>query len=513
MLGDLSQDLIGTDPKYPKIVNHGWLDVNPATYDNYPSDNNSVRIQPKLSQLWNHEPQPMCVIPNATVQPLGVMSSVQVQKDTEKAVQSLVREAKKAIMSGLKGKALADHIRSRFQAKYVEAAKPALEKLSSEIGLLGNVYIDASAFSTYEEAAKFLSQHRNRLSQDILFDAENMNPSVVARLASEFRKKIVTSMDYDENTLNKYKAHLVASGKIPADFEVSSKDTLRSAFLYETPKADALEPKEEQKLSADDMTHGLDALAMAHAESDASADEGILLKKIMPVLALAQESYSKGKDSDGVKEILRKKFSTDDIKASADILVHIAKTNGLSVENIKVLELTPAIEAELTKLAKKYPIKSGEWNNVEKRERQIGVPGYFYAMTGKTQTTMGKAIEKSVEAMRKGLKPETVRVMLLQARLSKEDANRVMSEAMNQFNLTPAGMIANKAIKSKKVQLVADPAPKATLPDPSTIMPQMKEMHSFFQRADQSVDVGSRKKFDVVEIGETFNREGLDSVL
>ena len=50
MLGNLSQDLIGTDPTYPKIVNLAWLKPDPTTYDNYPSDNNSVRIQPKLSE-------------------------------------------------------------------------------------------------------------------------------------------------------------------------------------------------------------------------------------------------------------------------------------------------------------------------------------------------------------------------------------------------------------------------------------------------------------------------------
>lgn len=513
MLGNLSSDLIGTDPKYPKIVNHGWLDVDPATYDNFPSDNNPVRIQPKLSQLWNHEPQPVAIIPNSTVQPLGVRSAQQDEKQAQETVQSIVREAKKAIMAGKKGRELADHIRSRFAQRDVEMAGEELKKLSSEVGLLGNVYIDASAFSTYEEASKFLSQHKSRLSRDILFDADRMNSGVVARLASEYRKNIVTAMEYDEKTLKTYKDHLVASGRIPADFEVDSKEALRSAFLYEAPEkaVEASEP-EEHRLNEDEMEHGLNALATAHTENEDIFRDGMLLKRILPVLATAQESYSHGKDAGGVKEILRKKFSTDDIKAAAPMLAHIASMNGLTAEGVEALEdVSETMSIALTKLAKDFPVKVSEWADQPKQRQAAGVPGYLYAPVGSTASN--KAVAKAVEAMKKGMNQETVKAKLVEAKLSSEQADLVLAEAMVQFNASPAGAVANRASAPVKAKLVEDPAPKQTLPDPETILPQMKEMMSFYQGADQSIDVGSPQKSELLEIGETFNREGLDSAL
>ena len=66
MLGDLSNDLIGTNPVYPKIVNHDWL--SPQNYDNYPSDNNPVRVIPKLSEMWNHEGSGIRLVPNTSTQ-------------------------------------------------------------------------------------------------------------------------------------------------------------------------------------------------------------------------------------------------------------------------------------------------------------------------------------------------------------------------------------------------------------------------------------------------------------
>ena len=513
MLGNLSPDLIGTDPKYPAIVNHGWLDVNPANYDNYPSDNNPVRIQPKLSQLWNHEPQPVAIIPNSTVQPLGLRSADQTEKQAQDAVRSVVREAKKVIMAGMRGRSLADHIRARFSTKDVEMAGEELKKLSSEIGLLGNVYIDASAFSTYDEAAKFLSQHKNRLSRNILFDADNMNASVVARLASEFRKNVVISMEYDEKTLKGYKDYLTASGRIPEDFEVDSKEALRSAFLYEAPDSpvEASEP-EEHHLNGEEMEQGLNTLAVAHSENEDIFQDGLLLKRIFPVLGTAQESYSKGKDAEGVKEILRKRFSSDDIKAAAPMLTHIASMGGLSVEGVKSLKnISEAMSVAFLKLAKDFPVKVDEWEGQGRQKKAVGTPGYLYAPIG--GKSANKAVEKAVEAMKRGMNQETLKAKLIEAKLSKEEVGQVMVEAMAEFNASPAGSVANRARPPVKAKLVEDPAPKQTLPDPDTIMPQMKEMISFYQGADLSVDVGAPQKSEVIEIGEIFNREGLDSVL
>ena len=184
---DLNQDIIGTNPSFPKLVNHGWLTVDPKTYDNYPSDGNPVRIGPKLADLWDHENTGINLIPNQTVQQLCGVRAI----DNTEAVAGVVREAKKAMMSGLNGSGLADHIRARFSSQDIAMARDALTQLSEEQGLLGNVYIDASAFSTAKEAEQFLTQHRTRLAQDIVLNEGKLTKSVVSFLANKFRKNVI----------------------------------------------------------------------------------------------------------------------------------------------------------------------------------------------------------------------------------------------------------------------------------------------------------------------------------
>jgi hypothetical protein len=75
--GDLCSDIIGTNPKYAPIVDHNWLNVDLSKYDNYPSDNNPVRVLPKLHDLWNHGnlDSNTNLVPNTQSMPLCVHSS------------------------------------------------------------------------------------------------------------------------------------------------------------------------------------------------------------------------------------------------------------------------------------------------------------------------------------------------------------------------------------------------------------------------------------------------------
>ena len=98
MLGDLPQEILGADPKYPPISNLDYLSVDTKNYDNYPSDNNPVRIQPKLADLWNHNRTDigLSLIPNQVGYPMKSADENPV------VVDDIIRETKKAMMSGLK---------------------------------------------------------------------------------------------------------------------------------------------------------------------------------------------------------------------------------------------------------------------------------------------------------------------------------------------------------------------------------------------------------------------------
>jgi ribosomal protein L10 len=287
---ELTSDIIGTNPKYPKIVNHGALEVDINTYDNYPSDNNPVRVLPKLSEMWAHGNKNIHLVPNVSVQPLGVRNA------EDGASSDVVREAKKAMMSGLKGREVADHLRSRFAAKDIQSAKDDLSKLAGEQGLLGNVYIDASAFKSFREAEQFLNQHRNRLARDIVVNEGSMTPEVVSLLASRFHKNVVSSLDYNRDLFDNYKMHLVDSGKISNDYVIDSKEALRLAFLSEKEQPKEAVKKEIKAVPQEVVNEELGKLAEGRSKEARIARDEMIIGKIRPILEFVQAQFSKGTD-------------------------------------------------------------------------------------------------------------------------------------------------------------------------------------------------------------------------
>jgi hypothetical protein len=514
---DLPQDLIGTNPKYPAIVNHDWLSVNPATYDNFPSDNNPVRVVPKLADLWGHEAQQepgINLIPNMTVQQLGVNDV----KSSEVSA-SVIREAKKAMMAGMSGRDLADHLRARFSAQDIVLAKDGLSKLSEEQGLLGNVYIDASAFASWKEAERFLDQHRTRLAQDIVLNDGKISASVVGELAKRFRKNVLASVTYDAKTLEKYKAHLVASGRIPKDFVVDSKAALRHAFMYAPEKETVVKAKAEKTVDKATMFKNFSEKMEKDATISRLANDDITFRKIQPILKCAREQMVKGKFGADLKEILRKKYATEDLNESARYLSLVISDVNFTPANIDQLVEANAISEyvgnSLKKLAKEYPIKKTSYAEEAEVPRSIGVQGYFYNLSGnKVSDDLDQYREACVTALRKGIELDKIRQKLASVKLSKDQIDRVMLDAMNMFNSTAAGVKANPQEKKAKVKVVADLPERQTLPDPETITAQTEDIISFFEGSGNDIDIDIAPQVtSSLDVGDLFNRSGMDSAL
>ena len=513
--GDLCSDIVGANPVYPPIVDHSWLDVDLAKYDNYPSDNNPVRIIPKLHDLWNHAANQngLNLIPNAQVMPLGVQSS----EEDIKAVDQIVKEAKKAVMAGLKGKELSGHLRARFASKHIAMAQEALKKVAEEIGLLGNVYIDASAFSTYDEAEKFLSQHRTRLARDILMNTVGLHPSVVSSLAVGFHKNVVSSVDYNEDLLNKYRDHLIQSKRIPADTIIASKEDLRNAFLYEIPAVvTEVAPVQEKRLSEEQAKLATEQMWAEKGISDCEARDSILVPKISPIVAFVQENLAKGKRASDIKGMIRSKFAMTDIQDAVEPITVTLSKEGLTEANIDGLvkkgKISLVMGSELKKIGKKFPVKKAQEfeGAVEVAPRPVGIPGYLYPLDGKNNTDKNEGYRSaSVEALKKGFELDQVKAKLLK-KLSAEEADQVLAEAVTELNSIAAGVVANKAVKPAKIA-VEEVAPKQTLPDPSTIPGQLSEIQATFEGSMMDeIDIDGSQNFNAVEIGDLFNRSGLD---
>jgi len=515
--GDLCSDIVGTQPNYPKIVDHSWLNVDLSKYDNYPSDNNPVRIVPKLHDLWNHAANQngLNLIPNAQVMPLGVRSS----EEDLRAVDQIVKEAKKAVMAGLKGKNLSGHLRARFSSKHIAMAQEALKKVAEEIGLLGNVYIDASAFNTYDEAEKFLSQHRTRLARDILMNTEGLHPSVISTLASDFHKNVVASIEYNESLLNKYRDYLVQSKRIPADTIIASKEDLKNAFLYEKPAVIAEStPVQEKRLTEEQAKLATEQMWAEKSISDCEARDSVLIPKISPIVAFVQENLAKGKTAVDIKGMMRSKYAMSDIQDAVEPITVALSKEGLSEAHLDGLvkegKISLVMGSELKKIGKKFPIKKAqEFEGAVETEKPVGIPGYLYPLKGTNSTDKNEGYRSAaVEAMKKGFELEQIKGKLLQ-KLSAEEVDQVLAEAVNQLNALPAGIVANKAEKPKKI-MVEEAEPKQTLPDPSTIPGQLNDINATFEGCMMNeIDIDGSQTFNAVEIGDLFNRSGIDETI
>ena len=517
---DLCADIIGTYPPIPKIVNHDWLTPNPQTYDNYPSDNNPVRIGPKLADLWNHQQTGINLIPNQTVQQLGVMSSS--KGASEETISNVVREAKKAMMMGLTGSDLADHIRARFASNDVLMSKEALVQLAGESGLLGNVYIDASAFTSSKEAEQFMSQHRTRLAQDIVINESKLTPDAVAVLASKFRKNVLAKVSYDQATFDKYRSHLVAAGRIASDFVIDSKETLRQAFAPQAVTEVVAEAQEKKPLDKAEAFKKMLEMKNLKDTSGKEASDDLMFREILPVLEFTRSQVVKGKDGSDLKEMLRKKYATEDIQASAKymgLVVAELHEGTFTPESVDAMvasnELSEFAGVELKKLAKKYPFVKPAYEEEKKAPRSIGMMANLHVMSGNTVVldNLDGYRKAAAEALRKGYDLDTVRAKLA-GKLTAEEADSVILDAVNAFNTTGAGAKANPAEKKVKEKVVEDIPERATLPDPSTIQASSDEILDFFAgEREMIVDVGFDTKYANVDIGGLSDKSGMDEAI
>ena len=507
MAGQLPSDVIGTTPHYAPIVDHTWLDVDLASYDNYPSDNNSVRVLPKLADLWN---PPQTEGPGITLIPNSTMANAVTAKGVPSS--EIIREAKKAMMMGLTGKDLGDHLRARFVPNDLVNAKEDLQKLASEQGLLGNVYIDASAFATPNEFEAFLSRHRNRLAQDIVIAESKMTPEVVQVLASKFRKNVVASVTYTEPLLSKYRQHLIATGKISKDQVVDSKESLRKAFLMQPEPAAIPEPKQEEKLSQDAIQKVLTANAEKAELMNRLAAEEMEFDQVKAIVVFAREQMSKGKTGSDLKEILRGKYIAQDLKKAAKYLALIASDGALKEMDglVKAGRISEKTADSISKIAAKNPVKKPAFEETEKPERTVGIKGFFYALTGKKESSYPEFRAAAVEALRRGKTMEEIRVAL-KTKIGA-DTDTVLAEAMNDFNAGGVGIAANKAVQAPKVKVVEDVPEKVTLPSAEQAKQSSLDFAAMFDGSSNDIPIDPvRKQSSGVDIQEMFNMSGIDT--
>jgi hypothetical protein len=513
MLGDLSPDIIGTDPKYIPIVNQEWLTPDKNTYDNYPSDNNSVRIQPKLGDMWNnHIETGINLVPNS----VSTMPCHSAGMSKEEVKASVIREAKKAMMVGLSGAQLAEHIRSRFAAEDIVQAKDELTKLSEEQGLLGNVYIDATAFVNATEAEQFLNQHRTRLARFIVVGEGAVSKSAAHFLANKFHKNVVTAMEYNEDVFTRYKMHLVEAKKVDHGFVIDSKETLRAAFMAQPMERQSnFVPNRKKEYSEEEVLRSLSADTEKMATEQRLAQEELTFKHSLPIISFVREQMSKGKEVADLKEMLRGKYATEDLQGAAKYLKLVANESVFTAENMDKLaeedKITLKMAKTLKNLIKEFPIHHAEFVEETPTQRTVGVKASLHAM-GEKKALNSELCQSAVDMLRKGKEMDEVREEVL-GKVTAAEANTILAHAIQEFNEAPAGVMANAPVVVPKEKVVPDLPELVTLPSPDTILSKAQEVADFYKGANTDIEIDPTGSADSMDIELSGGSEGLDIIL
>jgi O-acetyl-ADP-ribose deacetylase (regulator of RNase III) len=325
-LGDISK-LMG-DGCHAKIPDLDWASIDIEDKDNIPVPMN-VRIIPQLVESWSYtgKDRAASIIPNQS------STAVKDKKINSEDVKGVVDTAKKEMMSGLVGKDLASKLASAYPASLIRAAKPELQKLAEEQGLLGKVYIDLTPFDSCKEAARVLGNNKIRLAKYVVGEPKRHKCSSHDQgICRELNKKVIASMDYSDAVLSEYSDHLKVAGILDKSASLESKEQLRDALLYSNEKTAAKSDKKKDGLPKRTFEEVRDEFksALSKKASATEVQEDLdRFSEVRPILAFIQNEMLKGHMGGSLKSAIQAKYSGDVIQRFAGEIKKIASLQGL----------------------------------------------------------------------------------------------------------------------------------------------------------------------------------------
>lgn len=285
-----------------------------------------VESIPQLQEAWTHTNEASTrLVSNATVQ-----GGVSMKKASQEDISGVVKQAKKEMMLGFTGKALADRLASLYMPDMILAAKDELVKLASEQGLLGKVYIDLTPFDSCHDAAITLGKNRIRTARYVVGNPKRrVCSSHHDGFCKELNKRTKEAMDYSDPILKEYTTHLRVAGVIDASETITSKENLREAFLRQPEKQTEVVAKEASPIDMNKVQKDFsEQLTKSAASQEKQAAEQRFFAA-RPILAFMQDQLLKGKAGEALKESIRSKFSSTDIQKFSKEIAKVASLQGI----------------------------------------------------------------------------------------------------------------------------------------------------------------------------------------
>jgi hypothetical protein len=196
---------------------------------------------PKLEQAWNYEEQRsnFNLVPN--VENDFNYKGVDTHKlDNQKLNDGskLINFLKLQMMSGKKGSELRQILADRAHPEILKSAFNELKKLSSELGLLGNVYIDPTLFTKCEDGADFVRKRAKTSKYVVAMDKCSGCSFNKEGRCDIYKKHLAKEVNYGEDTLGFYSKHF--SNLEGKEVKIASRQELQNKFSKEEVKKEKI---------------------------------------------------------------------------------------------------------------------------------------------------------------------------------------------------------------------------------------------------------------------------------
>lgn len=257
---DLPESVVGkSSANKEPLADLSWLEHEAFQTPAWPSKANPHNIKEALHDAWHEHGG---IMPGAQ---FGIDDILEPEDGDNKKEASVLEPevvAKRAMMAGMPWEQVQEHLAARYPQDVLDAQGEKLATLKAEAGLLGNVYLDLSAYDSVKQASRILGPFKTRMASLVVGEPTkeaSFNPA-----AKPLGKTHVASVEYTPELMGKYTERLLMAGLIPSGTKISSKEEMQEAFLGRMAQVDdwtADVKPEEVETSKEEQEEALNAMA------------------------------------------------------------------------------------------------------------------------------------------------------------------------------------------------------------------------------------------------------------
>ena len=299
-MGDLPDDLIGSILSPDAKTDRGNLVSN------------------DLITSWSERKEGKLELIDNDIRLLGISDDKEKRERSKRDRTDSIKHAKRMMTAGKSFEEIRQCLAASFSADQL-SNDPEIASLAGEIGLLGRVYIDRSAYDTCDKMRDHLRESRNKIPELLLKNADcdacqkqmnglNICPKAGLRLAST----IEYSPDFCTRVQNRFAAYgLIAPGQ-----PIKTRDDIKAVMFGRKPaiSRDYFTPPKIKKpnIPIDDALRKIaDEAAKKRERQSAGIQRAEIMRTSMPVLRQVYAYMAKGLDGDVLNAQMKQSFTKD----------------------------------------------------------------------------------------------------------------------------------------------------------------------------------------------------------